>query len=190
MILPHQTNCQSLGSGYKWSPLYWNELFVYWNENKNAESVGLSFAEEKIKILIASHIFTEGKNTSSNGSVDDSNCVTVPRRIISLIKSILITQLDNINDAPSFLFELNTWVYEVSGIDIYEVETSQLTQDDYNCPDHAVEWPPVGDRKILRRMKGKMSLSRWHLLCCWYSKKNEGEHCPLQKTNPLKDGYI
>lgn len=91
--------------------------------------------------------------------MEDSNCVTVPRKIIWLTKSIHITQLDNINDAPFFLFELNTWVYEVSGIDIYEVETSQLTQDDYNCPDHAVEWPPGGDKKILRRMKEKMSLA-------------------------------
>ena len=98
--------------------------------------------------------------------------------------------MDNINDAPFFLFELNTWVYEVSGIDIYEVETSQLTQDDYNCPDHAVEWPPGGDRKILRRMKEKMSPEKWHLLWYWYSKKNEREHCPLEKTNPLEHGKI
>ena len=70
--------------------------------------LGLVFQQKKIKILIVSHKFTEGKNTSSNGSVEDSNCVTVPRRIISLIKSLLITQLDNINDAPFFLFELNT----------------------------------------------------------------------------------
>jgi len=117
------------------------------------------------------HIYSpREKNTSSNGSVEDSNCVTVPRRIIWLTKSIHITQLDNINDAPFFLFELNTWVYEVSSIDIYEVETSQLTQDDYNCPDHAVECPPGGDWKILGRMKEKMSLERWHLLWSWYSK--------------------
>ena len=141
---------------------------------------GLVLQKKKNIILIASHIFTEGKNTSSNGSVEDSNCVTVPKRIIWLTKSIHITQLDNINDAPFFLFELNTWVYEVSGIDIYEVETSQLTQDDYNCPDHAVEWPPGGDKKILRRMKEKMSLERWHLLWCWYSKILE----ELKRTLP------
>ena len=140
---------------------------------------GLVLQKKKIIILIASHIFTEGKNTSSNGSVEDSNCVTVPRKIIWLTKSIHITQLDNINDAPFFLFELNTWVYEVSGIDIYEVETSQLTQDDYNCPDHAVQCPPASDKKILRRMKEKMSLERWHLLWCWYSKILE-----LKRTLP------
>ena len=161
---------------------------------------GLVLQKKKIIILIASHIFTEGKNTSSNGSVEDSNCVTVPRKIIWLTKSIHITQLDNINDAPFFLFELNTWVYEVSGIDIYEVETSQLTQDDYNCPDHAVEWPPGGDRKILRRMKEKIltfalmlnlrkmkeNIGHWKRQILWNMEKLNRKVSPWQKLPSMQ----